>query len=372
MFVQVIGCRGIKTIEGGIERHVEHLYSNTSNFDRVELLLRKPYYNKSIDGHWENARVRWIWSPQSKTLETIVHSFIATLIAGWDRPDILHIHGIGPALFTPLARLLGLRVVLTHHGFDYEREKWGWFAKSVLRIGEHLGCRFANEVICVSETIKSRVSPSLTKRAYVIYNGVNQPVKREPGAIIRKFRLKPRKYVLQVSRFVPEKRQLDLIYAFLKQDRANWGLVFTGDSSGHDDYMNRIKELAANHPNIILTGTLSGRDLDEIYSNAGLFVLPSSHEGLPIVILEAMSFGLPVIASDIAPNIETGLPADAYFSLGDLDAIDNALTQEMALEWDERQAASRRERMINEFSWQSIAALTEEVLMQADHSADPK
>ncbi len=362
MLIQVIGCRGIGTIEGGIERHVEKLYPNLIDDDLdVELLLRSPYRNGITGDRINGMKARWLWAPKSGSLETIVHSFIAVLVAAVSRPDVLHIHGIGPAIFTPLAKMFGLRVVVTHHGFDYEREKWGNFARFVLKTGERLGARYADSVIGVSDTIRDRLAENFAVSATSIPNGVDLPPLREAGSVLQSHGLCARKYVLQVSRFVPEKRQADLVRAFTHASLDGWKLALVGDVEG-SEYADEVRAAANDNQNVVLTGLLTGPSLEEVYGNASAFVLPSSHEGLPIVILEALSYGLPVIASDIKPNKELPLPETCYFKVGDVDALTERLCQ-LPRGWDEHSAKQRRDHMANCFSWASIATKTKQVLM---------
>ena len=196
---------------------------------------------------------------------------------------------------TPLARLLGLRVVVTHHGPDYDREKWNEFAKRVLRLGEWMGMRFSNRRIAISKTIQRIIADRHGRDAALIPNGVDLPDLPNTCTKARELGLVPGCYVLQVSRFVREKRQLDLIRAFGKAAPAGWKLALVGSIDRDDGYTREVLRAADDNPNVVLTGFQQGLGLHELFGHAGVFVLPSSHEGLPIALLEALSFGLPVL-----------------------------------------------------------------------------
>jgi len=284
------------------------------------------------------------------------------------RPDVLHIHAVGPALLTPLARLLGLRVIVTHHGPDYDREKWSGFARWVLRLGEWMGMRFSNERIAISTTIQNIIADRHGRSAAIIPNGVEVPELPRTCLTVRELSLVPARYVLQVSRFVPEKRQLDLIRAFSEAAIPGWKLALVGSIDGGDAYTAEVIRVAGKTPNVVLTGFQQGRALQELFGHAGVFVLPSSHEGLPIALLEALSFGLPVIASDIPANLELGLPPECYFPLGNVPELIGHLEQSVR----EVSPSERAERVSHlrawvaqRYNWNTVARQTLEVYRRA-------
>jgi glycosyltransferase involved in cell wall biosynthesis len=284
-------------------------------------------------------------------------------VAAVRRPDILHIHAIGPAIVTPVARLLGLRVVVTHHGPDYDRDKWGSFARWVLRTSERLGMRYANRRIAISRVIQNSLKVRYGVDSDLIPNGVSLPDLSTNTDALQSLGIDSGRYVLQVSRMVPEKRQLDLIRAFQEARPAGWKLVLVGglDKSA---YCNEVRE-AAHRGGVVLTGFLTGSPLQQIYSNAGIFVLPSSHEGLPIAMLEALSFGLPVIASDIAANLEIGLADSSYFPLGDIGALAARLVHCVALPRSVEEREATRSHVLKHYDWDAIAVATVEVYKRA-------
>lgn len=359
--VLVVGLRGLPDVEGGIERHAEHLYPLIAELGcSVEVLVRAPYHSRGKPLNHRGVALKRLWSPKGGSLETLVHTLLGTLYAGIVRPDVLHIHAVGPSLMTPLARLLGLRVVVTHHGADYEREKWGRFARWILRLGERLGMRISNERIAISRTIQTSVQVRHGRDSTLIPNGVDIPDLPTTSIRPREVGLVPQRYAIQVSRLVPEKRQLDLIDAFANA-ATGWKLALVGSIDSTDAYTQEVIRAAERNPNVVLTGFMKGLDLSELFAHAGVFVLPSSHEGLPIALLEALSFGVPVIASDIPANLELGLPSESYYRLGDIEQLTQRI-QQFAKDIPESERTTRRMRLrtwvAERYDWRKIAHAT--------------
>jgi glycosyltransferase involved in cell wall biosynthesis len=358
--VMVLGIRGIPGVQGGVETHAEHLYERLAAMGcQIEAIVRTPFVPPTAQS-FGSIRLRRIWSPKKSGLEALVHSILGVLYAGIARPDILHIHAVGPAITTPLARLFGLRVVVTHHGPDYDRDKWNAFARFVLRAGEACGMRFANARIVISKVIADLVRARYGCESVRIPNGVTPATVRTGIVALNKFGLSSGKYFLQVSRLVPEKRQLDLIQAYSMLQSPMWKLVLVGgiDSS---EYAAAVRYAADRVKDVVLTDFQRGEALAELYSHAGTFVLPSSHEGLPIAMLEALSYGLPVVASDIPANTEVGLEAKCYFPVGNQKALAESLRRfENELDSDAAKLA-RRQFVEANYDWHVIAKETLQV-----------
>jgi glycosyltransferase involved in cell wall biosynthesis len=324
----------------------------------VEVLVRTPFVppqQKSVGP----IRLVRVWSPRKPGFEALVHSFLGVLYAAFTRPDILHIHAVGPSIVTPLARLFGLRVVVTHHGPDYDRDKWGGFARWVLRTGESCGARYSHARIAISRVIVDLLRAKYGKSSDLIPNGVDAVAPRAETDQVSRFGLEPGRYFLQVSRIVPEKRQMDLIRAFAKARVPGWKLALVGGLA--EDNYSREVELAARDAGVVLTGFLNGVPLQQLYSHAGAFVLPSSHEGLPIAMLEALSYGLPVLASDIPANLEVGLEPSSYFPMGDVGALATALERVTQMPKDPEARAARREWVARAYDWDKVAAQTMDI-----------
>ena len=354
--VMVLGVRGIPNIQGGIETHAEHLYGRLANLGcDVEIIVRSRFVPAGLD-HVGPIKIRRLWSPRTSGLEALVHSLLGVLYAGVRRPDILHIHAIGPSIVTPVARVFGLNVVVTHHGPDYDRDKWGRLARSVLHAGEWAGVRYSHARIAISNVIVDLVKSKYGRESVLIPNGVLPAKVRRETDHLERFGPTPGRYVLNVSRLVPEKRQLDLIRAFTTAKIAGWKLVLVGglDSS---DYCRRV-QTAAHDADVVLTDFQRGEALAQIYSHAGVFVLPSSHEGLPIAMLEALSYGLPTLASSIPANLEIGLSPDVYFPLGDVVALANRISMAAGSVGDNAEKHARVRFVAVRYDWSLVAEQT--------------
>ena len=359
MKVMIIGIRGFPNVQGGVETHAAQLGAELVKLGcEVEAVVRSPYQPSAVGDSWNGIRFKSLWSPRSSGLEAIVHTTLAVLYAAVRRPDILHIQAIGPGIVTPLARLLGLKVVATHHGPDYDRQKWGRFARTVLQLGERWSMRHAQQAIVISSVIEELVRSKHRVDAALIPNGVQLPALLEAGSTLARFGLEAGRYVLLVSRIVPEKRHLDLIEAYAQARLPGWQLVLVGAADHPDAYTRSVLDAAAAQPGVVCTGFQSGAALAELYTNAGVFVLPSSHEGLPIALLEALSYGLPVVASDIPANLAVGCSEIRYYPLGQSAQLAAALEEVAARPADAGYRDRLRAFVGERYSWPQIARQT--------------
>lgn len=398
----VLGTRGFPNVQGGIETHCEHLYPEiVKKGCEVIVFTRKPYVIPNPTTY-SGVTLVPLSCPKNKYFETIIHTFKGVFSARKLSPDILHIHGIGPSLLVPLARFLGMKVVVTHHGPDYKRKKWGFFAKLVLKIGEWAGTSFANETIAIADNIAEDLMEKYgNKSITIILNGVHIPKSITTYSILRKLDLEKNKYILAVGRFVPEKGFHDLIEAFnmmqdagymmqgeggrfqdegprvksagsqpptpntLQSTTSNWKLVIVGDADHQDKYSKRLKELASNNSNIILPGFLTGLPLQELYRHAKLFVLPSHYEGLPIALLEAMSHGLSCIVSTIPAHKNISLSNNRFFTTGNVKALCEKLEEFINSEFTEEDAQTQIHIIAEKYNWGNIADNTLQVYDRA-------
>lgn len=341
MKIIVIGTRGIPNIQGGVETHCQELYPRIveNGNHEVTIILRSCYVKDVGIKSYKGINLKTIYAPQNKNFEAIIHTFLSILYAAYIRPDIVHIHAIGPNLFAPLGRLLGLKVVMTHHGPDYQRKKWGKMAKKFLMLGEKAGIRFANAVIVISKEIQNHVE-SRYKRSCssLIPNGVPKVSPDIGEGHLHTFNVKRRGYIFTLGRFVPEKGFDYLVNAYLKSRcSSTLDLVIAGDADHETSYSRQFKELAKKN-GIITPGFVKGDVLAQLFANARAFILPSFYEGLPISLLEAMSYRLPILASNIPANTQVGLPDICYFKVGDetslIDSMDNLLSDEGLIDID--------------------------------------
>ena len=343
MKIVVTGTRGIPNVMGGVETHCEELFPRIAAMGEDVTLIRRASYVSDGLTEWKGVKLVDIATPKKKSFEAIVHTFRAINKAKRLGAEVLHVHAIGPALLVPYARLLGMKVVFTHHGPDYDRDKWGKAAKMILKLGERMGCMFANEVIVISDVIKNLIARKYgrTEHVHLIYNGVPSPEICDYPEYFEELGIEKGKYILGMCRFVPEKNLHHLVSAFAEMNKGLKGemvkglkgekvnglkLVLAGDTDFEDEYSRGLKEMARKN-GVVLTGFIKGRKLHSLLTNCCCYCLPSSHEGLPIALLEAMSYKVPVVVSDIPANLEVGLPKEDYFPCGDVKALAEKLQE---------------------------------------------
>lgn len=349
MKIVVTGTRGIPNIMGGVETHCEELFPRIVSSEYNITIIRRKSYVKDDLHEYKGVKLIDIETPKKKSFEAIIHTFKAILKAKKLHADIIHIHAIGPALVTPFARLLGMKVVFTHHGPDYDRDKWGKLAKFMLKLGERMGTMFANEVIVISNVINNiLITKYKRKDCHLIYNGVPEPEFCDYPQYFEELGIEAGKYVLGMCRFVPEKNLHHLVEAFSRIDAKGCKLVLAGDTDFEDEYSLNLKKEAQKH-GVVLPGFIKGQKLHSLLTHARCFVLPSSHEGLPIALLEAMSYKLPVIVSNIPANLEVNLNPENYFKVGDINELANKIQKNV------QESFKRIEYDMTKYNWNTIA-----------------
>ncbi|HEX6994503.1 MAG TPA: glycosyltransferase family 4 protein [Gammaproteobacteria bacterium] len=359
--VMVLGLRGIVDVQGGIETHARNLYPLLVRLGcEVEILQRSAYFRGRRLRRRCGVRLSYLWAPPITAVETAVHTLLGVLYAAIKRPDILHLHAVGPAFLTPLARLLGLRVVVTHHGADYLREKWGPIARRLLEAGEWAGMRGANGRIVVSKVLQERMREKYGVGAALIPNGAPRAGRVATTDTVSRFGLRPRRYVLYVARMDRGKRQLDLVDAFEAARPEGWKLALVGEVNARDAYTRHVIERARRNPDIVLTGFQRGRALRELYSHCAVFVLPSSAEGHPIALLEALSYGAPVLSTAIPENMAIPIPPECFFPVGDTQALAQRIAS-IARGDGPAEAGTLQQLVRTRYSWRRAAQLTRAV-----------
>jgi len=367
-------------VQGGVEVHCENLYTRVARSAEVFVFTRAPYVDGSVK-EFKGVRLISLPAVKNKFLEAFFHTLFGVCKARSLNPDILHFQGIGPSFWIPLARILGMKAVLTTHGQNYKHLKWGRAAKVFLRFCERVGMNSADKIIAISRVISEDIRKDYGRNAVVIPNGVEIPSPVTTDEALGKYGLSAGKYILTVGRFVPEKGYHDLIEAFREKARGGmpqgqsslrgvsglpeagavpfgWKLVIVGDVDHEDAYSRRLKEEAGKDPLVVLTGKLSGRPLRELYSHAGLFVLPSYYEGLPIVLLEAMSYGLSCIVSDIPANKELDLGQERYFEPGDVHALAVKMREFIGKPLSSEEKKAEIDKVRERYNWDKIAGQT--------------
>lgn len=344
----VFGIRGFPWVGGGAERHCEEVYPRLSKEYNITILTRRKYFDE-----WKGVKFIKIPYIDNRYLETISHSILCALYCLFKRPNIVHIHNMGACLLTPLLSFLGIKVILTIHSLNYEHKKWGHFGRWVLNTLEYIGISFSEHTIVVSEEIRELYWNKYHRDfpIHIIPNGVNEPEYVERGLTLKKYKLK--KYILSVGRLVPEKGFDDLIEAYnkIQTDYNSYKLVIVGNGERDSKYKDKL--MAKRSENIIFTGFLCGKELAELYTNASLFISTSLNEGFPLVVLEAMSYGLPMLLSNIQPHREVKLHFERYFK----DTKDLPLKIGYALERGitKEEKENYKKLLRKKYNWDAIA-----------------
>lgn len=322
MRISIVGLRGLPGVMGGVESHCEELLPRVKDItgDHIVVVTRSPY-TKSQKTEFRGLVLASLPAKKSKNFEAILHTLLGILHARFvAKSDIVHIHAIGPALLSPFAKMLGLKVVVTHHSKNYDHNKWSVTAKAMLRLGEWCAVTFADKVIAVSRSLASDLQnayPSKSSKIAVIRNGAPQfEGRKEDGSeILRSHGLESGRFILAVGRLTPEKGMHDLISAFRRYE-GPCKLVIVGAADLDSPYSAELLKNASDR--VVFTGFLRREQLHAFYSRCSLFVVPSYHEGLSIAALEAVSAGAPTIMSNIDNNLELELGAHCYFQPGNI------------------------------------------------------
>lgn len=353
MRIAVIGTRGFPDIQGGVERHCEYLYPRfDATVEEIKVYRRKPYLS-SVSKAAEYSNILFVDLPSTriKGFEAVFHTFLCCLHLLFNRVDVVHVHNIGPGMFTPLLRMFGMRVVITYHSPNYEHKKWGRVAKMILRMSEYLALRFSSKVIFVNKFQMAKAPGYAQRKSVYIPNGIDPITRSESTTFIDKIGAEKGEYVLGVGRLTPEKGFEYLVDAVNKLDGVKQ-LVIAGAADHGDSYFDRLKSLDVNNK-VIFAGFAGGEDLRQLYSHARLFVLSSENEGFPLVMLEAMNYGLPMVVSDIPATHLVELPDDCYAKKCDVDSlaecIEHMLSKRQSCEYD-----------LKEYNWERVVMQTVE------------
>jgi len=353
--IAMIGSRGLPLVYGGIERHVAEVGSRlVLRGHEVTVFGRKPF---SVNGDHRGIHIRVLPSIPTKNLETASNVFAATLKVLFESFDIVHYHGIGPSLFSWMTAARGVTTVATVHAEDYRQSKWSPAARSLMRLGESVAVRRTHAAIAVSRLMASRLEAEHGRHVTYIPNGASLRG-APPFDEARSLGLLPGRYILSVGRFIVERGFHTLLAAF-REVSGDWRLVIAGDARFEGGYERQLKEMA--DPRVVFPGYVSGPLLDELYAYCAFYVLPSTVEGLPISLLEAMSFSRPVLISDIPENLEVAEGIAVAFRSGDPGDLSRSMTRmlEMGPAERERRGAAARERVAREYTWDRVTEATE-------------
>jgi glycosyltransferase involved in cell wall biosynthesis len=368
MKIAMIGHKRIPSREGGVEIVVEELavrmaaagHSVTAYNRAGEHVSGAEHGTGEKQKSYKGVRLINVPTFRNKSLNALVYSFFATAHALFSGYDVIHYHAEGPSAMLWIPKLFGRRAVSTVHGLDWQRGKWGGFASRYLKFGEKVLARRADEVIVLSENVQHYFREAYRRETVFIPNGVNRPEKLPPRLITEKYGLRGGDYILFLARLVPEKGLHYLLEAFRDTD-TGLKLVIAGGGSHSDSYVAEVTELAGRDPRVIMTGFVQGDTLTELYSNCALYVLPSDVEGMPLTLLEAMSFGCRCLTSDIPENISVTGQFAASFQKSDIAHLAEKLRALGAGELPFPPPEEITEYVLGRFNWDDVARRTLEV-----------
>ncbi len=343
--------------EGGVEAHVAALAPRLVALGAHVTVYCRERYNPHGACYREGVRLADSATIYTRSGEALVHTALAAPRACL-RHDVVHIHACGPALFSPVARALGRRSVVTFHGRDWTRQKWGPVARQVLISSAAVGARSADAVVSVSEEMAPWLREAGAAGVDVIPNGVDPhvPVAWDPAIFPM---LRPGEYFLFLGRLVPEKG-LETLVAAANAARSRLPVVITGGAAYTTGFVSQLRR-AASEAQVIFTGPRFGLEKRMLLGHARAFVFPSRVEGLPLALMEAMAAGLPLLTSDIAPNEEVhGGLAGWRVPVDDVAAWARALqkAESAPAEAMTRMGELGRARVLERFGWDDVAART--------------
>ena len=366
--IAMIGHKFIPSRDGGVEVVVSNLAPHlvkrgydVTCYNRTNQQQKKLRKDGKLMREYQGVHLVWTPTIDRRGLAAMTSSIIATVMVSLSRCDLVHFHTEGPCVLCWLPRLMGKKVVVTIHGLDHMRQKWGRFASAYILQGEKAAARHANSIIVLSEGVRTYFREKYGRETVLIPNGIDPAEIRPACEITKQFGLVSRDYILFLGRLVPEKGIHYLIKAY-KMLRTDKKLVIVGGTSDTNDYVRQLYDMAGDDPSIIFTGFQQGPVLEELYSNAYLYVLPSDLEGMPLTLLEAMNYGCCCVTSDIGECADVMDGCGFTFPRGNVEALRDTL-QDLC-DHPEKVEAHRdeaRKVIASKYTWQDITARTDKL-----------
>lgn len=374
--IAMIGHKRIPSREGGVEIVVEELSKRMANKGHiVHAYNRKGHHVSGKEyevsnvklNEYEGVKIIQVPTIEAKGLAALSSSFFATIKAIFGKYDVIHFHAEGPCAMLWLPHLFGIRTVATIHGLDWQRAKWGKFASTYLKFGEKIAAKYADEVIVLSKNVQQYFLDIYNRETKFIPNGIQRPIIIESEVIKKKWQINKDEYILFLGRIVPEKGLEYLVKAF-KEINTDKKLVIAGGASDTNDFMKKVKDISKDDKRIIFTGFVEGKVLEELYSNAYIYVLPSDLEGMPISLLEAMSYANCCLVSDIPECIEVVQDKAVSFKRGNIEDLRETL-QVLCSNFSEVKKYKKiaREYICSKYNWDIIVCETIK-LYNEDHN----
>ena len=366
--IAMIGHKYIPSRDGGVEVVVSNLAPHLAKigydvtcYNRTNQEFKRMRKSAPLSKEYQGVHLVWTPTFDRRGLAAMTSSMIATVMASFRRFDLVHFHTEGPCVLCWLPRLLGKKVIVTIHGLDHQRQKWGKFASAYILLGEKMAVRHAHSIIVLSKGVQAYFREKYGRETVLIPNGIDPAENRPAAEITKQFGLSGRDYILFLGRLVPEKGIHYLIEAYrrLSTDKK---LVIVGGTSDTDGYVKRLHETAGDDPSVIFTGFQQGTVLEELYSNAYLYVLPSDLEGMPLTLLEAMNYGCCCVTSDIGECADVLNGSGVTFPRGNVQALQEAL-QDLCDHPQKAEAlrVEARKTVSSQYTWQEITAKTDEL-----------
>lgn len=366
MRIAMFGHKRIPSREGGIEVVVEELASRmVKKGCRICCYNRKGHhvsgkqFDDSKEKEYKGIQMKQVFTIEKKGLAAVTASFSAAILTAFGSYDVVHVHAEGPAVFCWIPKLFGKKVIVTVHGLDHKREKWkGGIGAKFIMLGERCAVKYADEIIVLSEGVQRYFEEKYARKTIVIPNGVNQSEKKQADFINLEYGLEKDSYILFLGRLVPEKGLRYLIQAF-KEIKTEKKLVIAGGNSDTSEFENEIKKMASDDSRILFTGFVQGQMLEELYSNAYTYILPSDLEGMPLSLLEAMSYGNCCLTSDIEECVDVIEDHGFHFKKSDINDLKEKLQMlcddEELVEKFQKEAASY---ICEKYNWDMVTDAT--------------
>lgn len=364
--IAMFGQKRIPSREGGVEIVVEELCTrmvaqghNVTCYNRGGHHVSGSEYDSKRLKEYKGIKLKTVPTIEKKGLAAVSSSFFAALCCAFGKYDVVHIHAEGPAFFCWLPKLFHKRVIVTVHGIDWQREKWkSGFGSKFIHKGEKNAVKYADEIIVLSKGVQDYFEKIYGRKTVFIPNGVSNHIERKPQIIKNKFGLDKDEYILFLGRLVPEKGIKYLIEAF-KQVDTEKKLVIAGGRSDTSEFENEMKEIAKEDKRILFTGFVQGQELEELYSNAYVYALPSDLEGMPLSLLEAMSYGNCCLVSDIPECAEVVEDKALIFKKADVKDLQSKLQD--ACDHSEKVDAHKKQAadfICSKYNWDEIVQAT--------------
>lgn len=371
MKIAMIGHKRIPSREGGVEVVVEKLATRLVKKGHIVDVYNRKGNNIQDENadkdkrnltEYKGVNIKTIPTLKKKGLEALVYSFFATIKALFGKYDVIHYHAEGPAAMLWLPHFFKIRTVVTIHGLDWQRAKWGGFAKRYLKFGEKISAKYADEIIVLSKNMQDYFMQEYKRETEFIPNGIEKPEYKKPEIIKKRYNLEKDSYILYLGRIVPEKGIHYLLDAFKKIDTTK-KLVIAGGASHTNEYLEEIRKKASADNRVIMTGFVQGQELEELFSNCLAYCLPSDIEGMPLSLLEAMSYGNTCIVSDIPENMEVAGNYAVPFKVGNINElkykIEEVINKKIEISSDKIQ-----EHILEICDWDAVVAKTEKLYIK--------